>query len=64
MGSTLLAVLLVIAILGLSALLTHAFARAMYLTCPACRTLNARRRTLCRNCGQDLRKLTGSIPPT
>jgi len=64
MGSTLLAVLLVVAILGLSALITQVFARAMYITCPECRTLNARRRTLCRNCGQELRKVLPSSPPT
>ena len=62
MGSTLLAVLLVVAILGLSALITQVFARAMYITCPECRTLNARRRALCRNCGRDLRKAASTDP--
>jgi predicted amidophosphoribosyltransferase len=60
MGSTLLAVLLVIAILGLSAIITHLFARAMYIVCPGCQTLNARRRTLCRACGEELRKVPAS----
>ena len=62
MGSTLLAAALVMGILALSAIVTHLFARAMYLTCPACRTLNARRRALCRNCGRDLRKAASTDP--
>ncbi len=56
MRDTLLSLLLLVAILGASALITHFFARAMYLTCSRCRTLNARRRTHCRNCGEVLRK--------
>jgi hypothetical protein len=55
MGETLLGVALVVAVLGASALITHLFARAMYITCPNCRTLNARRRSHCRRCGQALR---------
>ncbi len=54
MKETLLNVGLVVAILGGSALITQLFARAMYITCPKCRTLNARRRDLCRNCGEPL----------
>ena len=50
MKDTLISVLMVIGILGLSALITHFFARAMYLRCAACGTLNAKRRTHCRNC--------------
>jgi hypothetical protein len=46
----LLNVVVVVGILGLSAVITHLFARAMYVRCPACATLNARRRTHCRNC--------------
>jgi hypothetical protein len=57
MSETLLNGALAIAILGASALITHLFARAMYVTCLKCRTLNARRRISCRNCGCDLRKL-------
>ena len=49
--------LVVVGILGFSALLTHWFTRWMYLTCDACHTLNARRRTHCRRCGQLLRPL-------
>ncbi len=52
---TLLSIALVIGILGLSALLTHLFARAMYITCPVCHTLNARRRRQCRKCGGKIR---------
>ncbi len=55
MGETLLGLVLVAAILGLSALLTRFFARAMYITCPACHTLNAKRRTRCRKCGAKTR---------
>jgi hypothetical protein len=54
MGSTLAQIALAIAILGGAYLITHLFARAMYVTCPHCRTLNARRRTQCRNCGRAL----------
>jgi ribosomal protein L40E len=55
MGETLLSIALVIAILGFSAIVTHLFARAMYITCPHCHTLNARRRVQCRKCGEKLR---------
>ena len=54
MSDTLLNAALTIVILGVSALLTHLFARAMYVTCPKCRTLNARRRSVCRSCGETL----------
>lgn len=56
MNSTLVSMALVVAILGASAIITHFFARAMYLTCPRCRTLNARRRIQCRSCGWELRR--------
>jgi hypothetical protein len=55
MNETLLNVALAVAILGGSALVTHFFARAMYITCPKCRTLNTRRRVACRKCGGELR---------
>jgi hypothetical protein len=44
-----------IGILGASAIITSWFARTMYLRCPACDTLNARRRTHCRACQKVLR---------
>jgi hypothetical protein len=50
MKEILLNILVVVGVLGLSALITHFFARAMYVRCLACATLNARRRTHCRNC--------------
>ena len=56
MRDTLLQIALLIAILGVSAVLTRLFARAMYLTCSKCRTLNARRRKRCRHCGEVLRR--------
>ena len=54
--STLLQIALIVAILGGSALVTNLFARAMYITCAKCGTLNARRRTACRSCGDALRQ--------
>ncbi len=56
MSSTLGQIVLVVAILGVSAVVTHLFARAMYTTCPKCGTLNARRRAVCRSCGVGMRK--------
>lgn len=56
MTSTLTQIALAVIILGGAALVTHLFARAMYFTCAKCRTLNARRRTQCRNCGEELRQ--------
>ncbi len=38
-----------------SAFVTNLFARYMYNRCPDCGTLNARRRSHCRNCQQSLR---------
>ena len=55
MTSTLLNLALAGAILGGAWALTHLFARAMYIVCPACRTLNARRRKHCRKCGEVIR---------
>jgi hypothetical protein len=50
--------LLTIAVLGgilvLSAVFTHYFTRAMYYRCSECRALNAKRRTHCRVCGNQL----------
>lgn len=63
MKETLLNVALAIAILGGSALVTHLFARAMYITCPKCRTLNARRRIACRKCGWELRNAPSAETP-
>lgn len=63
MKETLLNVALVIAILGGSALVTHLFARAMYIACPKCRALNARRRVQCRTCGWELRKTPNTQAP-
>ncbi len=56
MRNTLLQIALLIVILGVSAVLTRLFARAMYLTCSKCHTLNARRRKRCRHCGEELRR--------
>ncbi len=54
MKGTILNVALVVAILGASAIVIHLFARAMYVTCGACGTLNARRRKHCRSCERPL----------
>ena len=56
MSSTLEQIVLVVAILSVSAVVTNVFARAMYITCSKCGTLNARRQAVCRNCGEELRK--------
>jgi len=53
---TLLNIALAVAILGGSYVIMHLFARAMYVRCFACGTLNARRRSACRQCGDELRK--------
>lgn len=55
MGERFLGVALVVGILVLSAIVTQLFARAMYVTCASCRTLNARRRSQCRTCGASLK---------
>jgi hypothetical protein len=52
---TLLNIAIAVAILGGSYAITHFFARAMYLHCPSCHTLNARRRAQCRTCSAELR---------
>ena len=54
MAETALGFLIVIAILGASAYITQLFATRMYNRCAHCRTLNARRRNQCRQCGQPL----------
>ena len=51
---TLLNIGLALLILVGSYVLMHFFARAMYVRCFACGTLNARRRSVCRNCGGGL----------
>jgi hypothetical protein len=43
-----------VAILGLSAIVTGWFARTMYIRCADCGTLNARRRSQCRSCQKGL----------
>lgn len=43
---------LLLLILGTSALATKAYANAMYNKCPACSSLNAKRRSECRICGE------------
>ena len=55
MTTALLNFALAAAILGGAWALTNLFARAMYIVCPACQTLNARRRRHCRKCGQLMR---------
>jgi hypothetical protein len=50
----LISLLVFVVILGASALITNWFARAMYRRCAACGTLNAKRRTHCRNCGTEI----------
>jgi len=52
---TLLSILVLVAILGASAVVTNWFARTMYRRCDSCGTLNAKRRTHCRNCQAEIR---------
>ena len=54
MAETLLNLAVAVGILGLSAVLTGLFTRKMYYRCRQCGTLNAKRRTQCRACGQPL----------
>ena len=53
---TALNILLAVLILGGSALLTQWFTHFMYIRCPSCGILNARRRTHCRGCSSRLRE--------
>lgn len=53
---TIINIILAVAILGGSYVIMHFFARAMYVRCLACGTLNARRRSACRNCAVELKK--------
>ena len=53
MKDTLLSLLVLVAILLASALVTNWFASAMYKRCAACGTLNAKRRTHCRSCNKE-----------
>jgi hypothetical protein len=52
---TLFSLLVLVGILGASAVITNWFARTMYNRCAACGTLNARRRAHCRSCGAGLK---------
>ncbi|MBI4443186.1 MAG: hypothetical protein HY649_07405 [Acidobacteria bacterium] len=54
MWETVLHVAVLVAILGAAAVLTEWFTRRMYYRCSKCATLNARRRSQCRQCGQKL----------
>jgi len=52
---TLLSILVLVAILAASAVITNWFARTMYRRCSACGTLNAKRRTQCRSCQAEIK---------
>jgi hypothetical protein len=54
MLDTLLSLAVLVGILGLSAVFTEWFARRMYYRCRKCATLNAKRRSQCRHCGEVL----------
>ncbi len=45
---------LLLLILGTSAWATNAYARGMYNRCGGCGSLNAKRRTHCRECGSEI----------
>jgi hypothetical protein len=55
LSDTLLSIAVLAVILVASALVTNWFARTMYNHCPECRTMNAKRRDKCRNCGEPLK---------
>jgi hypothetical protein len=57
LNGTLLNVVVAVAILVGSYAIMHFFARAMYVRCASCHTLNARRRAQCRSCSAELRGL-------
>ncbi|HEV7797945.1 MAG TPA: hypothetical protein VGO73_07310 [Pyrinomonadaceae bacterium] len=54
MKALLLNLVVLVGILGLSAIITAWFARTMYIRCVGCGTLNARRRRQCRSCQKEL----------
>ncbi|HVQ37752.1 MAG TPA: hypothetical protein VMS31_09475 [Pyrinomonadaceae bacterium] len=54
MKDLLLNLVVLVGILGISAIITTGFARAMYIRCTGCGTLNAKRRRQCRACHQEL----------
>lgn len=47
---------LLLLIAGSGALFTQLYCRLAYFTCTECKSLNARRRSICRNCGAPLPK--------
>jgi hypothetical protein len=55
LSDTLVSILVLVAILVVSALITNWFARTMYNRCASCGTLNAKRRTHCRACQTEIR---------
>jgi len=55
-GDIIITILVIGGILIVPALLTNAFTRAMYYRCDGCRSLNAKRRSLCRVCGAQLNR--------
>jgi hypothetical protein len=54
LGDTLLTIAVLGGILLLSAVVTNLFTRKMYYRCGQCKNLNAKRRTHCRICGNQL----------
>ncbi|MBI2818681.1 MAG: hypothetical protein HYX73_01765 [Acidobacteria bacterium] len=54
MMETLLNLLVFVGIMGAAAVFTELFTRKMYYRCGNCATLNAKRRSQCRQCGQAL----------
>ena len=54
MGETLLNAAVAVGILGGSFVLTQLFVKKMYFRCRKCATLNAKRRSQCRMCGEEL----------
>ena len=47
---------LVVVIAGSGAVFTQVYCKLAYYTCANCKSLNAKRRSECRNCGASLEK--------
>ncbi len=56
MQDILLNVALVVIIAGSGAVFTQIYCKLAYFTCADCKSLNAKRRSECRNCGAPLEK--------
>jgi hypothetical protein len=56
MWDILMNIALVVVIAGSGAVFTQVYCKLAYYTCANCKSLNAKRRSECRNCGASLEK--------